>query len=201
METLGRTDRGRGAAGDLRLPPRRIGSTSAVAELTVKLGERTTDLQRLQAEYINYKRRVDRDRETVRGSGIESVLKDFLSVLDDIRSAREHEELTGGFKAVAEEVERIAGKYGLVAYGVRASASTRTSTRLCCTCTPTGRRPDLCGDPAAGLPVQRQGAPAGAGRRRRAGPDARQHSGPAARTASRPVEPEPTGPSGSRRNW
>jgi molecular chaperone GrpE len=45
------------------------------------------------------------------------VLKDFLPVLDDVRSAREHEELTGGFKAVAEEVERITTKYGLETYG------------------------------------------------------------------------------------
>jgi molecular chaperone GrpE len=90
-----------------------------VAALKASLAERTADLQRLQAEYVNYKRRVDRDREVARTSGIESVLKDFLSVLDDIRSAREHEELTGGFKAVAEEVERIAGKYGLESFGTK----------------------------------------------------------------------------------
>ena len=50
-------------------------------------------------------------------SAIESVLKDLLSVLDDIRSAREHGELTGGFKAVADEVERITAKYGLESFG------------------------------------------------------------------------------------
>jgi len=90
-----------------------------MAALRAGLAERTGDLQRLQAEYINYKRRVDRDREISRINGIESVLKDFLSVLDDIRSAREHEELSGGFRAVAEEVERIAAKYGLESYGTK----------------------------------------------------------------------------------
>jgi molecular chaperone GrpE len=45
------------------------------------------------------------------------VLKDFLSVLDDVRSAREHEELNGGFKAVAEEIERVTSKYGLETFG------------------------------------------------------------------------------------
>jgi molecular chaperone GrpE len=90
-----------------------------VAELRAALAERTADLQRLQAEYINYKRRVDRDREVVRTSGIESVLKDFLSVLDDISSAREHGELSGGFKAVAEELERVSVKYGLESYGTK----------------------------------------------------------------------------------
>jgi molecular chaperone GrpE len=88
-----------------------------VIELKAALAERTSDLQRLQAEYINYKRRVDRDRDLGRKSTIEGVLKDFLSVLDDVRSAREHEELSGGFKAVAEEIERVTSKYGLETFG------------------------------------------------------------------------------------
>ena len=90
---------------------------SAVTELKEQLAERTSDLQRLQAEYVNYKRRVDRDRDLSRKVGIEGVLKDLLPVLDDLRSAREHGELTGAFKAVGDEVERITGKYGLVAFG------------------------------------------------------------------------------------
>jgi molecular chaperone GrpE len=94
-----------------------VNQASEVADLKAALAERTGDLQRLQAEYINYKRRVDRDRDVTRKAGIESVLKDFLSVLDDLRSAREHEELTGGFKAVADEVERVAAKYGLETFG------------------------------------------------------------------------------------
>ena len=90
---------------------------SAVTELKDQLAERTSDLQRLQAEYVNYKRRVDRDRDLARKVGIEGVLKDLLPVLDDLRSAREHGELTGAFKAVGDEVERITGRYGLVAFG------------------------------------------------------------------------------------
>jgi molecular chaperone GrpE len=88
-----------------------------LAEAKAALAERTADLQRLQAEYVNYKRRVDRDRDVTRKAGIESVLKDFLPVLDDLRSAREHEELSGGFKAVADEVERVATKHGLEPFG------------------------------------------------------------------------------------
>jgi molecular chaperone GrpE len=90
---------------------------SEVTELKDQLAERTSDLQRLQAEYVNYKRRVDRDRDLSRKVGIEGVLKDLLSVLDDLRSARDHGELTGAFKAVGDEIERITGKYGLVAFG------------------------------------------------------------------------------------
>lgn len=88
-----------------------------VAALQTQLAERTADLQRLQAEYVNYKRRVDRDRDVARVNTIETVMKDFLSVVDDLASARQHEELTGGFKAVAEEIERVTAKYGVVAFG------------------------------------------------------------------------------------
>jgi molecular chaperone GrpE len=88
-----------------------------VIQLKAAFAERTSDLQRLQAEYVNYKRRVDRDRDLARKVTIEGVLRDFLSVLDDVRSAREHEELSGGFKAVAEEIERVTSKYGLEAFG------------------------------------------------------------------------------------
>ena len=111
-------DGGTAAASPAAEAPVEAGEISdRVRELEQALVERTADLQRLQAEYVNYKRRVDRDRAAVRASGIESVLRDLLSVLDDIRSAREHEELTGGFKAVAEEIERIATKHGLEAFG------------------------------------------------------------------------------------
>jgi len=92
---------------------------SEVTQLTAALAERTNDLQRLQAEYVNYKRRVDRDRDLARKVGIEGVLKDLLPVLDDLRSAREHGELTGAFKAVGDEVERITAKYGLTSFGAK----------------------------------------------------------------------------------
>ena len=92
-------------------------ATPEVDLLTIAVAERTADLQRLQAEYVNYKRRVDRDRDLARKNAIESVVKDLLPVLDDLRSAREHEELTGGFKAVGDEIERITAKYGLETFG------------------------------------------------------------------------------------
>ena len=98
------------------------GADSEVTELKTALAERTADLQRLQAEYINYKRRVDRDRDVVRRSAVEGVLKDFLSALDDVRSAREHDELNGGFKAVGEELERVTAKYGLEEFGTKGDA-------------------------------------------------------------------------------
>jgi molecular chaperone GrpE len=86
-------------------------------ELDVALAERTADLQRLQAEYVNYKRRVDRDREVTRETAIASVLTQLLPVLDDIGRAREHGELTGGFKAVAESLQRAVTSLGLETFG------------------------------------------------------------------------------------
>jgi len=88
-----------------------------LAKLEGELAERTADLQRLQAEYVNYKRRVDRDRQVVKDSAVASVLTSLLPVLDDIGRARDHDELTGGFKAVAESFERIVSGLGLEAFG------------------------------------------------------------------------------------
>jgi molecular chaperone GrpE len=88
-----------------------------VAELTELVAERTSDLQRLHAEYANYKKRVDRDRALARVSGIESVLLDLLPVFDSIEAARQHDELDGGFKLVADDLERVAAKHGLEMYG------------------------------------------------------------------------------------
>ncbi len=98
-------------------PEGQVGDSAELNALKSSLAERTADLQRLQAEYVNYKRRVDRDRDLSRKLGVEGVVKDLLPVLDDIRSAREHGELTGGFKAVGDEVERITTRLGLESFG------------------------------------------------------------------------------------
>ena len=82
-----------------------------------KVGALTDDLQRLQAEYVNYKRRVDRDRELVKQNAVFAVLSSMLPVLDDLDRAREHGELEGGFKAVADSLERIVAAHGLVKFG------------------------------------------------------------------------------------
>jgi molecular chaperone GrpE len=91
--------------------------TDRSAELAGKLAERTADLQRVQAEYANYRKRVERDRTAVREFALASVLMELLPVLDDIGRARDHDELTGGFKAVADSLERVAGKLGLTTFG------------------------------------------------------------------------------------
>ena len=80
--------------------------------------ERLGDLQRLQAEYVNYKRRVDRDRAVVQERAVQSVLEAVLPVLDDIHAAREHGDLAQGpFAAIADKLESTLGKFGLERYG------------------------------------------------------------------------------------
>ena len=76
----------------------------------------TADLQRLQAEYSNYRKRVERDRAVASEIAVASVLSELLSTLDDIDRATEHGELTGGFKAVADQLTAITSKLGLVKF-------------------------------------------------------------------------------------
>jgi molecular chaperone GrpE len=88
-----------------------------LSEMQELVDERTDDLQRLHAEYSNYKKRVDRDRLLARQGGVEVVILDLLPVLDSVEAAREHAELVGGFKLVADELEKITAKYGLETFG------------------------------------------------------------------------------------
>ena len=83
----------------------------------VELAERTADLQRLQAEFANYRKRVDRDRVVVGELAAGRVIADLLPVLDDIDRARAHGDLTGAFKAVADQLDTVLAKHGLVAFG------------------------------------------------------------------------------------
>ena len=96
--------------------------SSEATELRAQLAERTADLQRLQAEYANYRKRVDRDRAAVREQSVAGALGELLPVLDAINQAREHGELSGGFKSVADSLQAAVGKLGLVSYGQRGDA-------------------------------------------------------------------------------
>jgi molecular chaperone GrpE len=94
-------------------------SSAEAEELKTQLAERTADLQRLQAEYANYRKRVDRDRATIRELAVANAITELLPVLDAIGQAREHGELSGGFKSVADSLQAALTKLGLVSYGER----------------------------------------------------------------------------------
>jgi len=102
--------------------PAAAAESAQVSKLQSQLAERTADLQRLQAEYANYRKRVDRDRVTVREHAVAGTLIELLPVLDAIGQARDHGELSGGFKSVADSLQAVVGKLGLVSYGQRGDA-------------------------------------------------------------------------------
>jgi molecular chaperone GrpE len=87
---------------------------------SVLAAERLGDLQRLQAEYVNYKRRVDRDRALMQERAVRDVLESVLPVLDDIQAARDHGDLVEGpFAAIADKLEGTLAKYGLERFGAK----------------------------------------------------------------------------------
>ena len=85
--------------------------------LRAELDERTKDLQRVTAEYANYRKRVDRDRVLVVEQATGAVLGALLPVLDDLDRAREHGDLVGPFGSVAEQLTATLSKFGLTAFG------------------------------------------------------------------------------------
>jgi molecular chaperone GrpE len=95
-----------------------VGETDErVAALTVEVAERTADLQRLSAEYANYRRRIDRDREAVLVNARAQFVGELLTVLDDIERAGAHGDLTGPFKSVADKLVSVVQKLGLEPFG------------------------------------------------------------------------------------
>ncbi|MDV7218291.1 nucleotide exchange factor GrpE [Streptomyces prunicolor] len=93
------------------------GLTAQLDQVRKALDERTADLQRLQAEFQNYRRRVERDRIAVKEVAVANLLTELMPTLDNINRAREHGELVGGFKSVAESLETAAAKMGLQQFG------------------------------------------------------------------------------------
>ena len=104
-------------------------TTEEVVEDVVEPGQEadpvatlTADLQRLQAEYANYRKRVERDRAVAHENAVGSVLTELLALLDDVDRAEQHGELTGGFKAVADQLNSITSRIGLEKYGTEGEA-------------------------------------------------------------------------------
>lgn len=88
-----------------------------VLAIETKVAELTEDLQRVHAEYANYRKRVERDREMLRDIAVANAMVDIVPVLDDIDRAREHDELHGAFKTVGENLEQAVSKLGLERFG------------------------------------------------------------------------------------
>ncbi|MBB5954470.1 molecular chaperone GrpE [Saccharothrix tamanrassetensis] len=98
-------------------PEADLADADPAAELKAQLDERTADLQRLTAEYANYRKRVERDRESVITNAKAQVANELLAVLDDIERAGAHGDLTGAFKAVADKLVGALHGTGLEPFG------------------------------------------------------------------------------------
>jgi molecular chaperone GrpE len=85
--------------------------------LRSELDERVKDLQRVSAEYANYRKRVDRDRGAVVEQAVGMVASALLPILDDLDRAREHDDLVGPFASVAEQLTAALAKFGLSGFG------------------------------------------------------------------------------------
>ena len=88
-----------------------------VDDATRQLAERTEDLQRVTAEYANYRRRVERDRVLVVDQAAERFAGQLFPIVDDIERARDHGDLTGAFKVVADRVLGLLEGLGVEAFG------------------------------------------------------------------------------------
>ena len=89
-----------------------------MSEVESKVAELTGDLQRVHAEYANYRRRVERDREVARETAVGGLLADLIVILDNLDRAREHGELEGAFRTVGESLENTLTQAGLERYAV-----------------------------------------------------------------------------------
>jgi molecular chaperone GrpE len=95
-----------------------VEATAEHAALQALADSRLEDLQRLQAEFVNYRRRVERDRDVARDAAVSSVLEALLPVLDDVHLARQHGDLEGGpFAAIADKLDLVLTRFGLARYG------------------------------------------------------------------------------------
>lgn len=88
-----------------------------IDRLTGELAERTNDLQRVNAEYANYRKRSERERQDIVPMAQAALLAQLLPVLDDIDRADQHGDLTGGFKNVADALRKVLTDAGLEEFG------------------------------------------------------------------------------------
>ncbi|WP_433800690.1 nucleotide exchange factor GrpE [Actinomycetospora sp. CA-084318] len=94
-----------------------VAADPELTRLRTDLEERTEDLKRLSAEYANYRRRVERDREATVNGAKAQVAGELLTVLDDVERARQHGDLTGAFKVVADRLTETLNRSGLAGFG------------------------------------------------------------------------------------
>ncbi|EOM76576.1 nucleotide exchange factor GrpE [Rhodococcus rhodnii] len=100
-----------------------IAEEAADSPEAVELAERTADLQRLQAEYANYRRRTDKEKVEQAARGKAAVAEQLLPVLDDLDRAKAHGDLEDGpMKAIADKLRTTLTGLGLAEFGEEGDA-------------------------------------------------------------------------------
>ncbi|WP_020499451.1 nucleotide exchange factor GrpE [Sciscionella marina] len=102
---------------EVEMPEAGESGAAPQSDTAKQLEERTADLQRLQAEYANYRRRVERDREVSAVNAKAGLVAELLTVVDDIERAAQHGDLTGAFKSVADKLTGVLQQAGLESFG------------------------------------------------------------------------------------
>jgi len=111
------TDKSGGKPGSDKKTETAPGLGAELESLRSELDERLRDLQRVTAEYANYRRRVERDRGAVVEQATGLVITALLPILDDLDRAREHDDLVGPSAAMAEQLNAALAKFGLTGFG------------------------------------------------------------------------------------
>lgn len=84
-----------------------IDDSGELSDAEIQLAERTADLQRVTAEYANYRRRTERDRVGIGEAAKADVAASLLPIRDDLDLAEQHGDLNGPLKAVADKLDSV----------------------------------------------------------------------------------------------
>lgn len=94
-----------------------------VSEVEAQLAERTEDLQRVSAEYANYRRRTERERSQIANDAKAKVITELLPLIDDLELARQHGDLEDGpLKAFSDNLQAVLQRQKTQAFGAEGDA-------------------------------------------------------------------------------
>lgn len=94
-----------------------IDGSGELSDAEQQLAERTADLQRITAEYANYRKRTERDRVGIRENAKADVAVQLLPLRDDLDLAEQHGDLTGPLKAVADKLDSVFTSLNIESFG------------------------------------------------------------------------------------
>lgn len=95
----------------------------AVSDIELQLAERTESLQRVSAEYANYRRRTERERGELANTAKAKFATQLLPLLDDLELAEQHGDLEQGpLKAFADKFRAIVTGQGIEEFGAEGDA-------------------------------------------------------------------------------